>query len=244
MAHICYFSKKCRFCQAFLEALASSPFKHEVRVVCVDPSPTRPPLPAWLKSVPSLLVAGESEPRVGPAAVNNWLFERNLLGSSSSGSNGGFGGTSTKSNTDRRAPVYSADIAVSPPPSSRVTFSDPVSANTPASSKQGPPSLPGGDGEGPLAWHGAEMSGGNWSDSYSFLGDTFTAEKGLNAIVRNFELLGGGGVASAGGGSAASAASGGAPQVKRSAKEERLNADFEAFAKSRDMEFSGPRRIG
>jgi hypothetical protein len=85
------------------------------------------------------------------------------------------------------------------------------------------------------------MSGGHWSDSYSFLGDTFTAEKGMNAIVRNFELLGGpvGGPVESSGRSGGSGAA-----VKKSAKEEKLIADFEAYAKSRDMEFSGPRRIG
>lgn len=236
MAHICYFSKKCRFCQAFLEALAGSPFKNEVRVVCVDPSPSRPPLPAWLKSVPALHVNGESEPRVGPAAVNNWLFERNLLGGGSgsgSGGSGGSGGANSsgmgKKQDSTRPPVYSMDVPIGPPPS-RVTFSDPP--------KQG--SAP--DADGPMAWHGEEMSGNSWSDSYSFINDTFTAEKGMNAIVRNFELLGG----SVGipGITQSAAMNTSQPQQKRSAKEEKLISDFEAYAKSRDMEFSGPRRIG
>ena len=234
-----------------MEALAGSPFKHEVRVVCVDPSPSRPPLPAWLKSVPALQVAGESEPRVGPAAVNNWLFERNLLGGGGGGANSGLGKTTTSVGSKQdttRAPVYSMDVPIGPPPS-RVTFSEPVNANTPASSKQSPPSMPGADADGPMAWHGEEMSGNSWSDSYSFIGDNFTAEKGMNAIVRNFELLGGpvgipGGSGSSGGGSGGGGSSSSQPQQKRSAKEEKLIADFEAYAKSRDMEFSGPRRMG
>jgi hypothetical protein len=87
------------------------------------------------------------------------------------------------------------------------------------------------------------MAGGNWSDDYSFLDEVFTAEKGVNPIVRNFELLGG--PASAGGARGGGRSGGtAAPAVQRSAKEERLLREFEAFSKSRDMEFSAPQRMG
>ena len=129
---------------------------------------------------------------------------------------------------------------------------EPISANTPADSKQGPPVLPGSRMEGIEAWHGAEMSGGSWSDEYSFLDDAFTSEKGYNPIIRNWESLagptmgkghGGGSVGSSGGvgGSAGSAGPrGGQP---KSAKEEKLLAEFEQFSKMRDMEFSPIKRM-
>jgi hypothetical protein len=82
------------------------------------------------------------------------------------------------------------------------------------------------------------MAGGHWSDNYSFVSDSFTSEKGLNPIVRNFELLqsaapqrGGGAVVGTGGGPA------------RTAKEEKLLKEFEQFSKMRDMEFMGPKRM-
>ncbi len=227
--HVCYFSKKCRFCQAFFEELSKTPYAREIRFLCVDPSPSRPPLPAWLKSVPTLIVQGESSPRIGPSAVNSWLAERRMMdvGSTGGGSKGG------------GVPTYSATVSTVPTPSSKLP--EPISANTQGDSKQSPPVLAGSEMEGPQAWHG-EMDGSSWSDGYSFLNDTFTSERGYNPIVRNFESLvsvptGPGGVGSVGGGHSA-------PPAQRSAKEEKLLKDFEAYSKSRDMEFSAPQRKG
>jgi hypothetical protein len=237
--HVCYFSKKCRFCQAFFEELSQTPFTKEIRFVCVDPSPGRPPLPAWLKSVPALVVAGEDSPRVGPAAVNNWLFERKM----------GASGTSQAKPAPAPAPAQGQQ-----------RMPEPISANTPASSKQGPPVLANSAMEGIEAWHGAEMSGGAWSDEYSFLDDSFTSDKGYNPIVRNWESLAGpvtgrgsGGAGGAGGAGAGagkgglgaagfSGGSGGGGPAK-SAKEEKLLNEFEQFSKMRDMEFSPIKRM-
>ncbi len=215
--HTCYFSKKCRFCQAFFGELAGTPYTKEIRFICVDPSPGRPPLPAWLKSVPTLVVAGEDSPRVGPSAVNNWLFERKLL------AGGGGPKAQQQQQQAQRMP-------------------EPISSNTPASSKQGPPILPNSAMEGGIeAWHGAEMSGGAWSDEYSYLDDPFTSDKGYNPITRNWEPLAGA-VAPPiqRGGSHVGGGGGGGHTVAppKSAKEEKLAKDFEAFAKMRDMEFA------
>jgi hypothetical protein len=125
-----------------------------------------------------------------------------------------------------------------PTPSSKLP--EPISANTPADSKQGPPVLAGSHMEGPQAWHG-EMDGSNWSDGYSFLNDTFTSERGYNPIVRNFEsLVSAPSMGGMGGGSVGMSA----PPTQKSAKEEKLLKDFEAYSKSRDMEFSAPKRMG
>lgn len=100
-----------------MEELIRTPFVREVAAVCVDPSPTRPPLPPWLKSVPTLVVMGESSPRIGPGPVNNWLFERRLGGPG--GSSPTFASSGPRNSVvidDRRipAPSYSVD-AVSRP---------------------------------------------------------------------------------------------------------------------------------
>jgi hypothetical protein len=90
------------------------------------------------------------------------------------------------------------------------------------------------------------MAGKNWSDSYSFIGSAFTAEKGVNPIIRNFEMLGGSGGAGlpapSGGGSMGARPQ--QQQQQQSAKEKKLIADFEAYARSRDAEFAPARRMG
>ena len=74
--HVCYYSARCRYCQSFLEELSRSPYNKEFRFVCVD-GPQRPVLPPNIKAVPTLVIAGEAEPRTD-GAVMNWLSERRL----------------------------------------------------------------------------------------------------------------------------------------------------------------------
>jgi len=236
-----YYSKRCRYSQAFLEELAGTPYVAEFVFICVDPTPkgTRPPLPGWLKSVPTLLVAGEATPRVGPGPVNNWLFERKM-----GGAEGGIDMKPTKNTVEDRpalaAPVYSPDVSSKRPDVSAMMGSGagpssagPSSAGPSSAGHRAAP-MP----SGPEAYHGAEMAGGKWSDAYSFVGDAFTAEKGFDPISRNFQsLIEGfaGGATPGGGGSSAPA-----PAPKQTAKEAALLKEYEAFTKSREMDISGP----
>jgi len=89
--HICFYSNKCKWSQAFITELASTSYKNEFRFICVDPSPNRPALPGWLKKVPTLVVRGESEPRTD-GEVMNWLYERRLKDSGRGGGGGAGGG--------------------------------------------------------------------------------------------------------------------------------------------------------
>ncbi len=75
--HICFYSNKCNWSKAFLTELANTPWKQSFRFVCVDPSPTRPPLPSWLTKVPTLVIKGEQQPRTD-GEVMNWLSEMKL----------------------------------------------------------------------------------------------------------------------------------------------------------------------
>jgi len=75
--HICFYSNRCKWSKAFLQELSQTPWKGDFRFVCADPSPTRPKLPDWLKSVPTIVISGEPEPRVG-ADVMNWLYEKKM----------------------------------------------------------------------------------------------------------------------------------------------------------------------
>jgi len=78
--HVCFYSNRCRWSEVFIKAIADTPFKHEVKFICVDPGPNgqRPTIPTWLKKVPTLVVRGESEPRTD-GDVMNWLSEKKLL---------------------------------------------------------------------------------------------------------------------------------------------------------------------
>ena len=75
--NLCFYSNKCQWSKAFITELSKSPWKSQFRFVCVDPSPGRQPLPSWLKKVPTIVVAGESEPRTD-SDVMNWLYEKRM----------------------------------------------------------------------------------------------------------------------------------------------------------------------
>jgi hypothetical protein len=221
--NVLYYGSKCRYSQAFLEELKTTPFIREFTFVCVDPSPSRPPLPRWLKSVPSLMASGESEPRVGPGPVNNWLFERKMGGSASVAN---AAKATAERNMPLSQPVYSPDVAPRP--------------TIAGANKAAPPPVPatGGGMDGPEAYHSTEMSGSKWSDNYSFIGtvDGKTSDKMYNPIGRNFESLMPASIMGVGGGAAAAAA----PKEKRSPKEEALLRQFEEYTKSRDLDIPGP----
>ena len=227
-----------------MEELIRTPFVREVTAICVDPSPTRPPLPPWLKSVPALVVLGETTPRIGPGPVNNWLFERRM------------GPTSVTSSAprnsvvmdDRRvpAPSYSVDAVSRATPTSRTDLSignngklPPAASATGEGDKNAsPPVLAGSTDDSKVEpYFNLEMSGKSWSDIYSFLAQKVEeSTKAYNPILRNFELLSAmvgasGGGAGAGGGSSA-------PKV--SDKEAALLREFEAYTASRDAGVAKP----
>ena len=205
-----------------MEELSRTPFVPEFKLICVDKSADRPPLPSWLQYVPSLVVAGESKPLVGPGPVNNWLFERKMGGGQKTGIN-----AMEDRNMPMAPPVYSPDMAPRPTATARggsgngsMPSSGPVAAGS----------------DGPEAYHGSEMGSSKWSDNYSFITAEFTSDKGYNPIGRNFESL----LAATGKVSEGSSSS--AQQTKRSAKEDALAREFEAYAASRDRDIPGPTR--
>ena len=95
--HVCYYSNKCDWSEAFLKELSATPYKSEFHFVCVDTTP-RPQLPNWLKQVPTLMIRNDKEPIKTNSDVLNWLYERKMndtarspTPSSSSGSSGSGG---------------------------------------------------------------------------------------------------------------------------------------------------------
>ena len=75
--HVCFYSNQCKWSKTFITELAQTPYKSEFKFVCVDPSPTRPTLPSWLKKVPTLVISGDPNPRMD-GEVMNWLYERKM----------------------------------------------------------------------------------------------------------------------------------------------------------------------
>lgn len=221
-----------------MEELIKTPFVREVAAICVDPSPTRPPLPPWLKSVPCLVVNSEASPRIGPGPVNNWLFERRMGGAAPS--------IAPSRNSVSMSPVYSPDAA-SPRPSARGDMSvasngrlpAAVSASTEGDKSASPPVLAGSTDDSKVSpYFNLEMSGKSWSDIYSFLNAMAAGgSDAVNPITRNFELLGALGIGSGG---AAAGAGGGGPSARVSEKEAALLREFEAYTSGRDRDVKGP----
>jgi hypothetical protein len=75
--HICFYSNRCEWSKAFITEISQTPYHKDFRFICVDPGPSRPQLPAWLKQIPTLVINGEPEPRVD-GEVMNWLYERKM----------------------------------------------------------------------------------------------------------------------------------------------------------------------
>lgn len=220
-----------------MEELIRTPYVREVSAICVDPSPTRPPLPPWLKSVPTLVVIGESSPRIGPGPVNNWLFERRMSG----------GAPRNTVVEDRRipAPSYKVEAVsrpeltgrVAPPMRSDMSVSNngklpsAISATTEGDKSAAPPVLPGSESDSKISpYYNLEMSDKKWSEIYSYL-----ASRPADSADKTFELLPEISGASAGGSSG-----GGAAAARVSEKEAALLREFEAYAASRDRDVKGP----
>lgn len=72
--HVCFYSNHDQLCKAFILELGQTKYKTQFRYICADPAPNRPKLPDWLKKVPTIVIAGENEPREGQECIN-WLFE-------------------------------------------------------------------------------------------------------------------------------------------------------------------------
>ena len=74
--NICFYSKNCEWSKAFLKEVVQTPFKNQFNFICVDPDGNgkRPPLPNWLKKVPTLVIQGDTEPIKTDAEVMNWLY--------------------------------------------------------------------------------------------------------------------------------------------------------------------------
>ncbi len=75
--NICFYSNKCQWSKAFITELSRTQWKSDFKFICVDPGPARPQLPGWLKKVPTIVVAGEAEPRTD-SDVMNWLYEKRM----------------------------------------------------------------------------------------------------------------------------------------------------------------------
>ena len=88
--NLCFYSNRCQWSKAFIVELAKTRWKNSFRFICVDPGPTRPQLPGWLKKVPTIVVAGEADPRTD-SDVMNWLYENKMAEGGGKQQSGGGG---------------------------------------------------------------------------------------------------------------------------------------------------------
>lgn len=77
--NICFYSNKDKWSKAFIEELSKTSWVRDFEFICVDPSPNRPSLPAWLKQVPTLVINGDKDPIKTDTEVMNWLYERKMM---------------------------------------------------------------------------------------------------------------------------------------------------------------------
>jgi hypothetical protein len=95
--NLCYYSIKCPWSKAFIKEISDTPWKNKIQFISVDP-PNNQGLPKWLKKVPTLVIAGEPEPRTD-SEVMNWLYEMKLQ-TNQQGGGGGSGGQQENSDID------------------------------------------------------------------------------------------------------------------------------------------------
>ena len=81
--HICFYSNKCEWSEAFLKELSKTSYKGEFQFVCLDTTP-RAQIPTWIKQGPTLVIRGDEEPIKVNSDVLNWLYERKMKDTSRS----------------------------------------------------------------------------------------------------------------------------------------------------------------
>ena len=233
--NLCFFSTRCRYSQTFLEELSRTPYSREFRFICVDAPPggVRPALPPYVRAVPTLMIAGEHEPRTD-AKVMNWLSERRL--------------------TDRTSVVSTATVSGARPPvgnvgqrtgeggggGTSVSVAPPMALNAAAP-------LADSTGVGPMAFGGSEFMIGGGDEGFAYIGEESVSHEKGNTFVRmmgnmaNFNDLGAatapiGPISEGKSGAAATSIRGGATM---SAKAKTLESAFDSFRSSRDLDMPG-----
>lgn len=206
--HVCFYSKRKieggdSPSLVFLEELSRTPFTSEFQFICVDAcgkcqycASRRPAmcvgkakLPGWLKCVPTLLIDGESDPRIDDE-VFNWLSMRKIQGAPARRTNT-FSEppppqVSARGDNQYAPPVYDS----TPPKKGGGGLPEPM--QTRSSPGQASKEVKNPTSELEPEALSAEISGGNrWSDPYSFIDDQFSIEKGTGGsrFERNFSLL-------------------------------------------------------
>jgi hypothetical protein len=208
--NLCFFSTRCRYSQAFLEELSRTPFSREFRFICVDAPPggVRPVLPPYVRAVPTLMIAGENEPRTD-AQVMNWLSERRLIertgavptatvpgarppvGNIGPRTGGGGGGGGPSMMVSPAAAAASRAGGGGPMGPSSSAAHPGVSAGAGAGISVAPPlnlstaaPLADSTGVGPMAFGGSEFMMGGGDEGFAYIGEEATSHERGSVMVR------------------------------------------------------------
>lgn len=222
--NICYYSPRSPYSVAFLEELARSPYSREFRFVCVDANDAgiRPVLPPYVKAVPTLMIAGEAEPRVD-SQVMNWLSERRL--------------------SERRT------VPVSTPGGMRAAASGGGSAASAAAAADvGPMAFGGSD----MMFGGGDEGFAYLDDNTNPSSENMVRMAGNMASLNDLHMLSApdsrtmpgamlvAGGSSSGGSASGSSSGGSGSGAATTAKAKALQSAFESFRSSRDKDIPGP----
>lgn len=213
-----------------MEELARSPYSREFRFVCVDANEAgvRPPLPSYVKAVPTLMITGEAEPRVD-SQVMNWLSERRLserrtvpvstpggmrAGGAASGGAASGGGSSAAATADVGPMAFGGSDMMFGGGDEGFAYLD--------------------DNTNPSSENMVRMAG-----NMASLNDLHMLSAPDSRTMPGAMLVAGAGGSSSGSGASASGSSGGAGAAT-TAKAKALQSAFESFRSSRDKDIPGP----
>ncbi len=181
----CFYSNSCKWSKQFIETLSKTPYFNEFNFICVDPGKYNSRLPDFLKQTPTLVIKGESEPRINEN-VMNWLFHRqsNDLNTRTVGSPGGNQQVfnQMRPQLQQQKPQIQQQMQMQQAVPPRGPMPGIVEGMTSAAAGAGSAPL-----DGPSAFNMFEM-GKLRQDNYAFIDDNLQDTQ----MLHSYEFLGGG----------------------------------------------------
>jgi hypothetical protein len=183
----CFYSNGCKWSKQFIESLGKTPYFNDFNFICVDPGKYNGRLPDFLKQTPTLVIKGESEPRINEN-VMNWLFHRqsNDLNNNKNGHMQHTNVNQLRPQLQQQKPQIQQQIHMQQAVPPRGPMPGIVEGMTSAAAGAGAAPI-----DGPSAFNMFEM-GKLRQDNYSFIDDNLQDVQ----MVHSYEFIGGGNIGS------------------------------------------------